>query len=161
MAVQNVEDMETIVKEPKKNGVIDSTHANGNDPYKHFVSIEQKKIYVESFSGTIKDAGVSCTRKTAWSARSWHRSPPCRACSRARRSSSRSATTNCWITAAVLSAPLPAVLSAPLPSPPPPRPLPPPPLLLPTTRPDLPGGTTKLSTPCLWRSCSGSTRRPI
>lgn len=48
MAVQNVEDMETIVKEPKKNGVINSTHTNGNDPYKHFVSIEQKKIYLES-----------------------------------------------------------------------------------------------------------------
>ncbi|TNM85879.1 hypothetical protein fugu_008150 [Takifugu bimaculatus] len=28
--------METIVKEPKKNGVINSTHTNGNDPYKHF-----------------------------------------------------------------------------------------------------------------------------
>lgn len=49
VAVQNVEDMETIVKEPKKNGVINSTHTNGNDPYKHFVSIELNQIYVESF----------------------------------------------------------------------------------------------------------------
>lgn len=37
VAVQNVQDMENIVKDPKKNGKNGSSHNNGNDPYKHFV----------------------------------------------------------------------------------------------------------------------------
>lgn len=45
VAVQNVQDMETIVKEPKKNGIINSSHSNGNDPYKHFVSKEQENPF--------------------------------------------------------------------------------------------------------------------
>lgn len=36
VAVQNVKDMENIVKEPTKNGTNGSSH---NDPYKHFVSM--------------------------------------------------------------------------------------------------------------------------
>lgn len=39
VAVQNVQYMENIIKEPNKNGTIGSSHSNGNDPYKHFVSI--------------------------------------------------------------------------------------------------------------------------
>lgn len=38
VAVQNVQDMENIIKEPGKNGTNGSSHINGNDPYKHFVS---------------------------------------------------------------------------------------------------------------------------
>ncbi|KAM7010208.1 rho guanine nucleotide exchange factor 38 [Tautogolabrus adspersus] len=42
VAVQNVEDMENIVKDPNKNGSNGSSHSNGNDPYKHFkVSLER------------------------------------------------------------------------------------------------------------------------
>ncbi|KAG7485385.1 rho guanine nucleotide exchange factor 38 [Solea senegalensis] len=36
VAVQNVQDMENIVKDPSKNGTNGSMHSNGNDPYKHF-----------------------------------------------------------------------------------------------------------------------------
>ncbi|KAM9362833.1 rho guanine nucleotide exchange factor 38 [Symphorus nematophorus] len=36
VAVQNVQDMENIIKEPNKNGTNGSLHTNGNDPYKHF-----------------------------------------------------------------------------------------------------------------------------
>ncbi|XP_076585715.1 rho guanine nucleotide exchange factor 38 [Chaetodon auriga] len=36
VAVQNVQDMENIIKEPTKNGTNGSLHRNGNDPYKHF-----------------------------------------------------------------------------------------------------------------------------
>ena len=39
VAVQNVQDMENIVKDPNKNGINGSLHNNGNDPYKHFVSL--------------------------------------------------------------------------------------------------------------------------
>lgn len=38
VAVQNVQDMENIVKDPIKNGTNGSSHNNGYDPYKHFVS---------------------------------------------------------------------------------------------------------------------------
>lgn len=37
VAVQNIQDMENIVKDPK-NDTNSSLHNNGNDPYKHFVS---------------------------------------------------------------------------------------------------------------------------
>ncbi|XP_040002671.1 rho guanine nucleotide exchange factor 38-like [Xiphias gladius] len=36
VAVQNVQDMENMVKDPNKNGINGSLHNNGNDPYKHF-----------------------------------------------------------------------------------------------------------------------------
>uniref|UniRef100_A0A3P8UM01 Dynamin-binding protein n=1 Tax=Cynoglossus semilaevis TaxID=244447 RepID=A0A3P8UM01_CYNSE len=36
VAVQNVQDLENIVKDPNKNGTNGSLHSNGNDPYKHF-----------------------------------------------------------------------------------------------------------------------------
>ncbi|XP_008285387.1 rho guanine nucleotide exchange factor 38 [Stegastes partitus] len=36
VAVQNVQDMENIVKDPNKNGTNGSSLNNGNDPYKHF-----------------------------------------------------------------------------------------------------------------------------
>ncbi|XP_023123856.2 LOW QUALITY PROTEIN: rho guanine nucleotide exchange factor 38 [Amphiprion ocellaris] len=36
VAVQNVHDMENIVKDPNKNGTSGSSLNNGNDPYKHF-----------------------------------------------------------------------------------------------------------------------------
>ncbi|XP_040892420.1 rho guanine nucleotide exchange factor 38 [Toxotes jaculatrix] len=36
VAVQNVQDMENIVKDPSKNGTNGTLHNNGNDPYKHF-----------------------------------------------------------------------------------------------------------------------------
>ncbi|XP_051240135.1 rho guanine nucleotide exchange factor 38 isoform X1 [Dicentrarchus labrax] len=36
VAVQNVQDMENIVKDPNRNGTNGSSHSNGNDPYKHF-----------------------------------------------------------------------------------------------------------------------------
>ena len=39
VAVQNVQDMENMVKDPNKNGINGSLHSNGNDPYKHFVSM--------------------------------------------------------------------------------------------------------------------------
>lgn len=39
VAVQNVQDLENIVKDPNKNGTNGSLHSNGNDPYKHFVSV--------------------------------------------------------------------------------------------------------------------------
>lgn len=39
VAVQNVQDLENIVKDPNKNGTSGSLHSNGNDPYKHFVSV--------------------------------------------------------------------------------------------------------------------------
>lgn len=38
VAIQKVQDMENIVKDPNKNGTNGSLHNNGNDPYKHFVS---------------------------------------------------------------------------------------------------------------------------
>lgn len=39
VAVQNVDNMESIIKEPNKNGTVGSSLSNGNDPYKHFVSV--------------------------------------------------------------------------------------------------------------------------
>lgn len=36
VAVQNVHDLENIVKDPNKNGTNGSSLSNGNDPYKHF-----------------------------------------------------------------------------------------------------------------------------
>ncbi|KAK9540476.1 hypothetical protein VZT92_002926 [Zoarces viviparus] len=36
VAVQNVQDMEDIIKDPNKNHTNSSTDINGNDPYKHF-----------------------------------------------------------------------------------------------------------------------------
>lgn len=39
VAVQNVQEMGDIIKEPAKNGIVNSSHSNGNDPYKHFVSV--------------------------------------------------------------------------------------------------------------------------
>ncbi|KAE8300247.1 Rho guanine nucleotide exchange factor 38 [Larimichthys crocea] len=36
VAVQNVQDMQNIVKEPNKNGINGTLHSNGHDPYKHF-----------------------------------------------------------------------------------------------------------------------------
>ncbi|XP_067355061.1 rho guanine nucleotide exchange factor 38 isoform X2 [Channa argus] len=36
VAVQNVQDMENIVKDPNKNDAHSTLHSNGNDPYKHF-----------------------------------------------------------------------------------------------------------------------------
>ncbi|XP_035494442.2 rho guanine nucleotide exchange factor 38 [Scophthalmus maximus] len=36
VAIQKVQDMENIVKDPNKNGTNGSLHNNGNDPYKHF-----------------------------------------------------------------------------------------------------------------------------
>lgn len=38
VAVQNVHNMGSIVKEANKNGTVASSHSNGNDPYKQFVS---------------------------------------------------------------------------------------------------------------------------
>lgn len=38
VAVQNVQDMEDMIKDPNKNDTNGSSHNNGNDPYKHFVS---------------------------------------------------------------------------------------------------------------------------
>ncbi|XP_049899343.1 rho guanine nucleotide exchange factor 38 isoform X3 [Epinephelus moara] len=37
VAVQNVQDMEDMIKDPNKNDTNGSSHNNGNDPYKHFV----------------------------------------------------------------------------------------------------------------------------
>lgn len=39
VAVQNIQDMENIVKDPNKNDTNSLLHTNGNDPYKHFVSM--------------------------------------------------------------------------------------------------------------------------
>ncbi|XP_042249906.1 rho guanine nucleotide exchange factor 38-like [Thunnus maccoyii] len=36
VAVQKVQDMENVIKEPNKNDTNGSSHSNGNDPYKHF-----------------------------------------------------------------------------------------------------------------------------
>ncbi|XP_049899340.1 rho guanine nucleotide exchange factor 38 isoform X1 [Epinephelus moara] len=36
VAVQNVQDMEDMIKDPNKNDTNGSSHNNGNDPYKHF-----------------------------------------------------------------------------------------------------------------------------
>lgn len=45
VAVQNVQDMENIIKEPNRSGTIRSSHSNGNDPYKHFVSMTYQFTY--------------------------------------------------------------------------------------------------------------------
>lgn len=37
VAVQNVQDMEDMIKDPIKNLTNGSSENNGNDPYKHFV----------------------------------------------------------------------------------------------------------------------------
>lgn len=42
VAVQNVQNMESIIKEPNKNGTVSPSHSNGNDPYKHFVSLTSR-----------------------------------------------------------------------------------------------------------------------
>lgn len=39
VAVQKVQDMEDMIKDPNKNDINGSLHHNGNDPYKHFVSL--------------------------------------------------------------------------------------------------------------------------
>ena len=39
VAVQNVKDMENIIKDPNKNDTNGSSLNNCNDPYKHFVSM--------------------------------------------------------------------------------------------------------------------------
>lgn len=39
VAVQSVQDMENIIKDPNKIDTNGSLHSNGNDPYKHFVSM--------------------------------------------------------------------------------------------------------------------------
>lgn len=46
VAVQNVQYMENIIKEPNKNGTV---HSNGNDPYKHFVSMTSFKMLLDLF----------------------------------------------------------------------------------------------------------------
>lgn len=45
VAVQNVKDMENVVKEPNKNDTNGLSHSNGNDPYKHFVSMAILVLY--------------------------------------------------------------------------------------------------------------------
>lgn len=49
MAVQNVQDVENIVKDPNKNDANSLLHQNGNDPYKHFVIVALLTI-VTSFT---------------------------------------------------------------------------------------------------------------
>ncbi|XP_045903133.1 rho guanine nucleotide exchange factor 38 isoform X2 [Micropterus dolomieu] len=44
VAVQNVQDMENIVKDPNKNGKNGSSHNNGNDPYKHFKNSMERLV---------------------------------------------------------------------------------------------------------------------
>ncbi|XP_053274904.1 rho guanine nucleotide exchange factor 38 isoform X1 [Pleuronectes platessa] len=46
VAVQNVQDMENIVKDPNKNGINGSLHNNGNDPYKHFKDGMERLVLV-------------------------------------------------------------------------------------------------------------------
>ncbi|XP_060951488.1 rho guanine nucleotide exchange factor 38 [Limanda limanda] len=46
VAVQNVQDMETIVKDPNKNGINGSLNNNGNDPYKHFKDGMERLVLV-------------------------------------------------------------------------------------------------------------------
>lgn len=45
VAVQNVQDMQNIVKEPNKNGINGTLHSNGHDPYKHFVRLDFFFLY--------------------------------------------------------------------------------------------------------------------
>ena len=49
VAVQNVQDMENIIKEPNKNGTNGSLHTNGNDPYKHFVRMASFVLHLQMF----------------------------------------------------------------------------------------------------------------
>lgn len=53
VAFQNAQDMESIVKESTKNGKNGSSHLNGNDPYKHFVSLAFTPKGYERYSGYI------------------------------------------------------------------------------------------------------------
>ncbi|XP_022621144.1 rho guanine nucleotide exchange factor 38 [Seriola dumerili] len=46
VAVQSVQDMENIVKDPNKNGINGSLHNNGNDPYKHFKDSMERLVLV-------------------------------------------------------------------------------------------------------------------
>nr|XP_019956819.1 PREDICTED: rho guanine nucleotide exchange factor 38 [Paralichthys olivaceus] len=46
VAVQNIQDMENIVKDPNKNGINGSLHNNGNDPYKHFKDSMERLVLV-------------------------------------------------------------------------------------------------------------------
>lgn len=48
VAVQNVHNMGSIVKEPHKNGTVGSSYSNGNDPYKQFVSLFVLCVFHES-----------------------------------------------------------------------------------------------------------------
>lgn len=49
VAVQNVQDMENIIMEQNKNGTIGLSHSNGNDPYKHFVSLTFVANHLQRF----------------------------------------------------------------------------------------------------------------
>uniref|UniRef100_UPI0037E72EA4 rho guanine nucleotide exchange factor 38 isoform X1 n=2 Tax=Semicossyphus pulcher TaxID=241346 RepID=UPI0037E72EA4 len=44
VAVQNVQDMENIIKDLNKNGTNGSSHHNGNDPYKHFKNSMERLV---------------------------------------------------------------------------------------------------------------------
>ncbi|XP_018551218.1 rho guanine nucleotide exchange factor 38 [Lates calcarifer] len=46
VAVQSVQDMENIVKDPNKNGTNGSLHNNGSDPYKHFKDNMERLVLV-------------------------------------------------------------------------------------------------------------------
>ncbi|XP_071359596.1 rho guanine nucleotide exchange factor 38 [Trachinotus anak] len=46
VAVQSVQEMENIVKDPNKNGTNGSLHNNGNDPYKHFKDNMERLVLV-------------------------------------------------------------------------------------------------------------------
>ncbi|XP_070777614.1 rho guanine nucleotide exchange factor 38 [Enoplosus armatus] len=46
VAIQTVQDMENIVKDPNKNGTNGSSHNNGYDPYKHFKDSMERLVLV-------------------------------------------------------------------------------------------------------------------
>lgn len=71
VAVQSVQDLENVVKEPNKNGINGTLHNNGTDPYKHFVSVSEPSRFSPSFLSFLKSsvslpalASLSCPRMT-------------------------------------------------------------------------------------------------
>ncbi|XP_041839756.1 rho guanine nucleotide exchange factor 38 isoform X1 [Melanotaenia boesemani] len=50
VAVQNVKDMENIIKDPLKIDINGSSHSNGNDPYKHFKDRIERLVLAPLYS---------------------------------------------------------------------------------------------------------------
>ncbi|XP_029368442.1 rho guanine nucleotide exchange factor 38 isoform X2 [Echeneis naucrates] len=76
VAVQNVQDMENIVKEPNKNGTNDSWHNNGNDPYKHFGMFTAPQKLIQKRYDKLLDYSCRLERSSSFSPSSSSSSTP-------------------------------------------------------------------------------------